>query len=98
LEFTFEQEEGEAGLGGYRIITAATVLLWAVAAVLIPLGTDITFGLSGAVGGTMVVVGSISFTASIWATTVNRQHALASVLTSVNGLVMLLISPQSRRR
>jgi hypothetical protein len=48
LESTFQQEEGEAGLGGYRIITAATVLLWAVAAVLIPLGTDITFGSSGA--------------------------------------------------
>ena len=92
LEGRFQYEEGADGLAGYRIITAATVVSWITAAILIPLGTDISFGLAGAVGGAMAVVGAISLSASIWATTMNRQHALASLLTSANGLVILFLA------
>lgn len=92
LEGRFQQDEGAAGLGGYRIITAATVVSWVVAAILIPLGSDISFALSGTVGGAMALVGAVSLTASIWATTMNRQHALASLLTSANGLVILVLA------
>jgi class 3 adenylate cyclase len=91
LEEKVQEEEGEAGLAGYRIITAATVLLWALAAVLVPLGTEISVRLAGAVGGAMAVVGFACFAASTWANTMNRQHALASLLTSANGLVILYL-------
>lgn len=96
FEVDFQQEEGRAGLGGYRIITGATVLLWAVAAVLIPLGTGISVALSVFVGGVMAVVGLMCFAASSWARTMNRQHALASLLTSANGLVILLFATASQ--
>lgn len=92
LEDRFQREEGADGLVGYRIITTATVVLWAMAAILLPLGSDISFSLSATVGGAMAVVGAISLTASIWATTMNRQHALASLLTSANGLVILVLA------
>lgn len=92
LEDSFQQEEGHAGLSGYRIITGATVVLWVLAAVLIPLGTDISPELSRVVGGGMALVGLACFAASSWATTMNRQHALASLLTSANGLVILVLA------
>lgn len=92
LEERFQREEGADGLAGYRIITGATVVLWMIGAVLIPLGSDISFALSAAVGGAMAVVGAVALTASRWATTMNRQHALASLLTSANGLVILILA------
>lgn len=91
LEAAFQTEEGQLGLSGYRIITAATALLWVLAAALIPLGTDITTRLAWQVGGTMAVAGLIALAVSPWAKTMNRQHALASALTSANGLVILLL-------
>ena len=92
LEDLFQEEEGFNGLGGYRIITAATAVMWALVAVLLPLGSDFSFALSGTVGGSMALVGAFSFVASNWTTTMNRQHGLASVLTSANGLVILLLA------
>ena len=85
-------EEGADALGGFRIITAATAVMWALAAFLLPLGSDISFALSGTVGGAMALVGGMSFVASKWTTTMNHQHVLASVLTSANGLVILLLA------
>lgn len=92
LEEEFQREEGETGLGGYRIITGATVLLWVLAAILIPHGTAISAGLSALVGGAMAVVGLACFVVAPWAKTMNRQHGLASLLTSANGLVILLLA------
>jgi class 3 adenylate cyclase len=92
LEESFQQEEGKAGLAGYRIITGATASLWVVAAVLIPLGTDISEQTSRFVGGVMAMVGLVGFAASNWAITMNRQHAVASILTSANGLVILVLA------
>ncbi|MGB7859425.1 MAG: adenylate/guanylate cyclase domain-containing protein [Acidimicrobiia bacterium] len=92
LEETFQLEEGQAGLAGYRIITGATVVMWALAAFLIPLGTDIANETSLLVGGVMAAAGAVSYATSGWANTMNRQHALAAVLTSANGLVILLLA------
>jgi len=92
LEDRFQVEEGQAGLAGYRIITGATVLLWIQAAFLIPLATDIPRTLAWILGGMMALVGVACFAASGWARTMNRQHALAAVLTTANGLVILLLA------
>jgi adenylate cyclase len=91
LEEEFQRQEGRAGLAGYRIITGATVLLWALAAILIPHGTEISAGLSALVGGVMAVIGLACFVVAPWAETMNRQHGLASLLTSANGLVILVL-------
>ena len=50
LERAYQREEGSAGLAGYRVITGATFVLWAIAAVLLPLATAIRPYLSYAVG------------------------------------------------
>ncbi|HKZ20076.1 MAG TPA: adenylate/guanylate cyclase domain-containing protein [Acidimicrobiia bacterium] len=92
LERAYQREEGSAGLAGYRIITGATLVLWAIAAVLLPLGTGIRPALSYTVGGLMAVLGGICLAASRWATTMNRQHLLASLLTTANGFLILLLS------
>jgi class 3 adenylate cyclase len=92
LEGRFQREEGAVGLAGYRIITGATALMWAMAAVLVPLGSGIPFETSAVTGGSMAVVGLVALAASRWATTMDRQHLLASLLTSANGLVILLLA------
>jgi class 3 adenylate cyclase len=92
LEHEFQREEGAAGLAGYRIITLATVVLWAIAAFVLPIGTTVTVANARIVSGIMLVVGSIAFTASYWASTVDRQHGLASILTTANGLVILFLA------
>jgi class 3 adenylate cyclase len=92
LEASFQKDEGQLRLSGYRIITGATALLWALAAVLIPIGTDIPTGVSWRVGGVMALVGLASLAVSPWARTMNRQHALAALLTSANGLVILILA------
>lgn len=92
VEAWFQREEGGAGLAGYRIITGATVVLWAIAAFIFPVATNIEPTLAFAVGAAMVVVGTLAFVASAWARTMNRQHALAALLTSGNGIVLLVLA------
>jgi class 3 adenylate cyclase len=92
LEKSFQEGEGAAGLAGYRIITGATVVLWLIAAFIFPLGTEIEWSVAIVVAGSMAVVGGFAFAASAWAPTMNRQHLLAAVLTSANGLVLLLLA------
>jgi class 3 adenylate cyclase len=92
LEKRFQEREGAAGLAGYRIITGATVVLWLMAALIFPLGTEIDWSTSIVVAGSMAVVGGFAFAASAWASTMNRQHLLAALLTSANGLVLLLLA------
>jgi class 3 adenylate cyclase len=92
LEDAYQTEEGAAGLSGYRIITAATVVLWALAAVLFPLGTDFPADLTRVFGSLMSFVGLVCFLFSRWALTMNSQHLMASFLTSANGLVIILLA------
>lgn len=91
-EKVYQYDEGAKGLGGYRIITGATLVLWAAAAVVLPLGTDIDPALARMVCGLMAMAGALCLLLSKWAPTMNRQHALATALTSANGLVIILIS------
>ncbi|MCO6501879.1 MAG: hypothetical protein J5I28_02230 [Acidimicrobiales bacterium] len=92
LERAYQYDEGAKGLSGYRIITGATLVLWAVAALILPIGTDIDPGLARTVCGLMALAGALCLFLSKWAPTMDRQHALATALTSANGLVILLIS------
>jgi class 3 adenylate cyclase len=92
LEAGYQTEEGAAGLSGYRIITGATVLLWALATVLFPLGTEFPAEPMRVFGGLMSLVGLACFLFSRWAVTMNSQHLIASFLTSANGLVIILLA------
>ncbi|GEM_PF-2390138 len=92
LEGRFQTEEGAAGLPGYRVITGATVLLWAMAPFVFTSGTEVPSTVAFTIAGVMALAGAGCLAASGWATTMNRQHALASMLTSANGLVILLLA------
>lgn len=92
LEGRYQTEEGAAGLSGYRIITGATVVLWALAAVLFPLGTEFPADPTRVFGTLMSFVGLACFMFSRWAVTMNSQHLMASFLTSANGLVIILLA------
>ncbi len=92
VERVYQFDEGAKGLGGYRIITGATLVLWAMAAFVLPIGTDIEAGLARLVCGLMAGVGALCLLLSRWAPTMNRQHSLATALTSANGLVILLLA------
>lgn len=92
LEARYQTEEGAAGLGGYRIITGATVVLWALAAVLFPLGTEFPAEPTRVFGILMSFVGLACFIFARWAVTMNSQHLMASFLTAANGLVIILLA------
>lgn len=92
LEAKYQTEEGAVGLSGYRIITGATVVLWAVAAVLFPLGTEFPAEPTRVFGSLMSFVGLACFIFSRWAVTMNSQHLMASFLTAANGLVIILLA------
>lgn len=92
LEAGYQTDEGASGLTGYRIITVATVVLWAIAVLLFPLGTEFPPELTRVFGSLMSFVGLVCFLFSRWAVTMNRQHLLASFLTSANGLVIILLA------
>ncbi len=95
LEAAYQREEGADGLAGYRIITGATAIIWAIAAFVLPRGTDISSERAVTVGLTMAAVGTACFIAARWASTMNRQHGLATFLTSANGLVILALGASS---
>lgn len=92
LETRYQTEEGAAGLSGYRIITGATVVLWSLAVVLFPLGTEFPAGPTRVFGSLMAFVGLACFIFSRWAVTMNSQHLMASFLTAANGLVIILLA------
>ena len=92
LEHRYQVEEGAVAIGGYRIICAASMVAWLAAIVLLPLGTDLSPRLSIAVGGPMVAASTLSLLLSVWATTLNRQHLVASLLTAANGLVIIWLA------
>jgi class 3 adenylate cyclase len=92
LEGLYQYEGGAEGIGGLRIIIVATIIIWALAAIVVPLGTDVPVETALTVGGLMAVVGAGCLIVSRWADTMNHQHALASLLTSANGLVILLLA------
>ncbi len=92
VEQVYQHDEGASGLAGYRIITGATLVLWAAAAFVLPLATEVDPGLARMVCGLMAGAGALCLVLSRWAPTMNRQHSLATALTSANGLVIILVS------
>jgi hypothetical protein len=92
LETRFQREEGAAGLVGFRLTAGASAVLWAVAGALLPIGTALPADLMAWAGGTMSVVSLGCAAASRWALTLDQQHGLLSMLTALNGVVILLLA------
>jgi class 3 adenylate cyclase len=92
LEELYQRETGRESSGGYRLIAGTSLVLWAVAAWLIPIGTDVPSSLAVPVCLTMAVLGLVALVLARWAETLDRQHAFASALTIGNGLVILALA------
>jgi class 3 adenylate cyclase len=92
LERRYQREAGREGLGGFRLIAGSSLVLWAVAAWLVPIGTDIPASMAVPVCLAMAVLSLVALVLGRWAQTLDRQHAVASGLTIGNGLVILALA------
>jgi class 3 adenylate cyclase len=92
LERLYQRDAGRESLGGFRLITGSSLVLWTVAAWLIPIGTDISPTLAVPVSAAMAGLSLAAFLLARWASTLDRQHAIATVLTIGNGLVVLALA------
>ena len=75
-----------------RIITSTAAVIWLFAAFLIPIGTDIPAAWATPAFLIMSGISATAFLTSARADTLDRQHAIASVLSAGSGLVILWLT------
>ena len=94
VEQRYQRQGGAESQIGYRIATATAAVMWLLAVVVIPTSTPIPPGLAIAVCFAMSAFNSAGFLLSARADTLDRQHSTISVLTAVNGLVILWLASE----
>jgi len=92
LEGLYQTVAGAEGRNGYRTIALASGVIWALAAFLVPPATGLSAQFMIPVGLAMSAISFFAAGLSGWATTLDRQHALTSLLTSANGIVILALA------
>src|SRR3954469_3243597 len=92
LERQYQLDAGRESLNGLRTIALASGVVWVLATFLLPGATNLNPSVAIAVGVAMATAGFAVAALSGWATTLDRQHALAMVLTSANGIVILWLA------
>ena len=92
LERRYQDAAGAESIGGLRVITAVSAAVWAIAAVLVPIGTTLPAETVLPIAGLMTLVSLVAFVLSGWAKTLDRQHGLAAVLTAANAAVILALA------
>src|SRR4029078_10651682 len=92
LEGLYQTVAGAEGRNGYRTIAPASGVAWALAAFLVPPATGLSAQFMIPVGLAMSAISFVAAGLSAWATTLHRQHALPSLLTSANGIVILALA------
>jgi class 3 adenylate cyclase len=92
LERDYQRQAGAESLTGFRITTGVAAVMWLLASAVIPSGTAIPLDRAMPVCAAMAVFNLVAFLGSGWAATLDRQHSIVAVLTSVNGLVVLWLA------
>jgi len=92
LEWRYQRDAGAESLPGFRIITATAAAVWLFATLVIPAGTPIGIDVAMPVCSAMGLLNLAAFLSSERAGMLDRQHAIASILTAVNGLVILVLA------
>ncbi len=92
VEGHYQRQGGAESKTGFRIATGAASVLWLLAIVVIPTSTPVPPDLAISVCFAMAVFNSAGFLLSAGADTLDRQHSIISVLTAVNGLVILWLA------
>lgn len=91
LEEQFQTEEGAKGKPGFKITALAATILWAIAAVVIPMATDITSPAAWGSAGAMSAASLVCYWFGRRADTLDRQHFAIAWLTVGNGLVIIVL-------
>jgi class 3 adenylate cyclase len=92
LEQDYQRQGGAESLTGFRITTGTAAVMWLLAAMVTPTGTPIPLDRAFPVCSAMALLNWAVFMLSARADTLDRQHSVVSVLTSVNGLVILWLA------
>ena len=92
LERRYQRVSGVESLNGFRIATGAAAVLWLLASVVVPTGTPIPVELAFVVCSAIGLMNWAAFVLADGFPTLDRQHATLSVLTSINGLVILWLA------
>ncbi len=92
VERRYQRQAGAESQAGFRITTGTASVLWLLAVVVIPMSTPVPPDLAIPVCFAMAVFNSVAFLLSVKADTLDRQHSIVSVLTAVNGLVILWLA------
>jgi class 3 adenylate cyclase len=92
LERDYQRHGGAESLTGFRITAAAAAVMWLFAAVVIPSGTPIRLDRAIPVCSALALLNWAAFLLSARADTLDRQHSIISLLSSVNGLVILWLA------
>ncbi len=92
IERQYQHHGGAESKTGFRITTGVAAILWLLAVVVIPTGTPIPPDRAILVCSALAALNFAAFLLSARADTLDRQHSIVSVLTSVNGLVILWLA------
>ena len=92
LEQQYQLAAGRESYNGFRIIAVASGVVWAVAAAVLPVATGLEPGFAIAVALGMSAISFAIAAVAPWAKTLDRQHALAMLLTTANGIVILTLA------
>src|SRR5829696_2113855 len=92
LERSYQNAAGRESLNGFRTIALASGVVWAVATVVLPVATDLEPGFAIAVALAMSAISFVIAAISPWARTLDRQHLLATLLTTSNGIVIVALA------
>lgn len=91
LERTYQRRAAAESRSGFLMISLASAVIWAAAAFVLPLSTSLAPEFAIPTGLAMSALGLVVALLARWATTLNRQHLLASLLTSANGTVIIAL-------
>src|SRR5918999_1347340 len=89
LERIYQHQAGAESRNGYLLISLASAVVWAPAAFVLPLSTSLSPELTIPIGLGMSALSLVVALLARWATTLDRQHLLASLLTIANGTLII---------
>ncbi len=92
LERRYQRQAGAESRNGYLLISLASAVVWAPAAFVLPLSTSLSPELTIPIGLGMSVLSLLIALLARWATTLDRQHLLASLLTIANGTLIIALA------
>ena len=92
LERSYQLHAGAESHSGLRVITGAAAILWLAAGFLVPIDMGISRDVATPIAMVMSAISALFFLGSAHAHTLDQQHAVATVLTTGNGLVILWLA------